>query len=245
MVSIRTCGGTGVPRTAALPLPTRRGDGAQPPNDWESVFGGSAWGRTRELDGSPGDWYLHFFDPGQPDLDWSNPRSTPNSTRCCASGSTAGSPASGSMSPTGWSSRPDLPDLEILGCPILASASSAQPGHPGWDQDGVHDVYRRWRSGGRLLHVRPGSPSPRHGCRHGTACPLLRPDDSTAPLTSISCARRGGQHCFVRASMRPSTRRRRQRRTDMGLRTTTSSALSPGSARLSPTTAVVVRSSWT
>ena len=43
-----------------------RGDG--PPNDWQSVFGGPAW--TRVADGS---WYLHLFDPGQPDLDWTNP----------------------------------------------------------------------------------------------------------------------------------------------------------------------------
>ena len=42
-----------------------RGDG--PPNDWQSVFGGPAW--TRVADGS---WYLHLFDPGQPDLDWTN-----------------------------------------------------------------------------------------------------------------------------------------------------------------------------
>ena len=42
--------------------------GEEPPNNWHSVFGGSAW--TRE---SPdGQWYLHMFDEGQPDLDWTN-----------------------------------------------------------------------------------------------------------------------------------------------------------------------------
>ena len=50
-----------------------RGDGTQPPNDWESVFGGSAWTRIREPDGKPGEWYLHLFDPGQPDLNWTEP----------------------------------------------------------------------------------------------------------------------------------------------------------------------------
>ena len=50
-----------------------RGDGSQPPNDWESVFGGSAWTRIREPDGKPGEWYLHLFDPGQPDLNWTEP----------------------------------------------------------------------------------------------------------------------------------------------------------------------------
>jgi alpha-glucosidase len=42
--------------------------GAQPPNNWESVFGGPAWTRVDD-----GDWYLHLFDTSQPDLDWRNP----------------------------------------------------------------------------------------------------------------------------------------------------------------------------
>jgi alpha-glucosidase len=44
-----------------------RGDG-QPPNNWASMFGGSAWTR----DEATGAWYLHNFAPGQPDLDWWN-----------------------------------------------------------------------------------------------------------------------------------------------------------------------------
>lgn len=40
-----------------------------PPNNWMSYFGGPAW---RYLD-PPGRWYLHSFDPAQPDLDWHNP----------------------------------------------------------------------------------------------------------------------------------------------------------------------------
>src|SRR5688500_7439599 len=35
------------------------------PNDWESIFGGRAW--TQAPDGQ---WYLHLFDPSQPDFDW-------------------------------------------------------------------------------------------------------------------------------------------------------------------------------
>jgi alpha-glucosidase len=44
-----------------------RGDG-QPPNNWTSEFGGPAWTR----DEASGLWYLHNFDPKQPDLDWWN-----------------------------------------------------------------------------------------------------------------------------------------------------------------------------
>ncbi|MEW2464160.1 glycoside hydrolase family 13 protein [Streptomyces sp. NPDC046994] len=45
-------------------------DGRLPPNDWQSAFGGPAWTRTREPDGSPGEWYLHLHAPEQPDLNW-------------------------------------------------------------------------------------------------------------------------------------------------------------------------------
>ncbi|TIC88216.1 glycoside hydrolase family 13 protein [Nocardioides sp. GY 10113] len=48
-------------------------DGEEPPNNWESIFGGPAWTRVTEADGTPGQWYLHLFDSSQPDLDWRNP----------------------------------------------------------------------------------------------------------------------------------------------------------------------------
>ena len=42
-------------------------DGAQPPTDWMSIFGGSAWQRVED-----GQWYLHTFDVAQPDWNWDN-----------------------------------------------------------------------------------------------------------------------------------------------------------------------------
>ncbi|NMN99636.1 glycoside hydrolase family 13 protein [Gordonia sp. TBRC 11910] len=47
--------------------------GSQPPNNWPSVFGGPAWTRVTEADGTPGQWYLHIFAREQPDLNWDNP----------------------------------------------------------------------------------------------------------------------------------------------------------------------------
>lgn len=44
-----------------------------PPNNWVSIFGGPAWTRTTNPDGSPGQWYLHIFDSSQPDVNWTNP----------------------------------------------------------------------------------------------------------------------------------------------------------------------------
>ncbi len=48
-------------------------DGDEPPNNWPSIFGGPAWTRVTEADGSPGQWYLHIFAREQPDLNWENP----------------------------------------------------------------------------------------------------------------------------------------------------------------------------
>ncbi|MFB6141537.1 MAG: alpha-glucosidase [Halosimplex sp.] len=61
---------------------SRRGDGEyadyyhwvegspdEPPNDWESIFGGPAWSWDDEREA----WYLHLFDETQPDLNWTNP----------------------------------------------------------------------------------------------------------------------------------------------------------------------------
>ena len=46
----------------------RKGPGV-PPNNWESLFGHSAW----EYDAAGGQYYYHFFYPQQPDLNWRNP----------------------------------------------------------------------------------------------------------------------------------------------------------------------------
>ena len=47
-------------------------DGDEPPNNWRALFGGPAWTRIAEADGSPGQWYLHFFTPWQPDWNLQN-----------------------------------------------------------------------------------------------------------------------------------------------------------------------------
>jgi alpha-glucosidase len=41
----------------------------QPPNNWESTFGHSAW----TLDRKTNQYYYHYFYPQQPDLNWRNP----------------------------------------------------------------------------------------------------------------------------------------------------------------------------
>ena len=41
-----------------------------PPNNWESIFSGSAW----EWNEATGEYFLHLFSRRQPDLNWRNPR---------------------------------------------------------------------------------------------------------------------------------------------------------------------------
>ncbi len=47
----------------------QKGKNGNLPNDWESVFGGSAW----TLDEASGEYYYHLFYKEQPDLNWRNP----------------------------------------------------------------------------------------------------------------------------------------------------------------------------
>lgn len=45
-------------------------DGPKVPNNWRSIFGGSAWEKVADRD----EYYLHCFGKKQPDLNWENPK---------------------------------------------------------------------------------------------------------------------------------------------------------------------------
>ncbi|MED4987423.1 alpha-amylase family glycosyl hydrolase, partial [Geobacillus stearothermophilus] len=48
----------------------RPGKDGKEPNNWESIFSGSAW----EYDDTTEEYYLHLFSKKQPDLNWENPK---------------------------------------------------------------------------------------------------------------------------------------------------------------------------
>jgi alpha-glucosidase len=114
-----------------------RGDG--PPNDWQSVFGGPAW--TQVADGS---WYLHLFDSGQPDLDWSNPEVRAEFESILRFWFDRGVDGFRIDVAHGLVKADGLPDVGPDTDEILEPAH--RPNHPFWDRDGVHEIYRDWRA---------------------------------------------------------------------------------------------------
>jgi alpha-glucosidase len=111
--------------------------GGEPPNNWRSHFGETAWTRTKNPDGTRGDWYLHLFSPAQPDLNWEHPavrREHEDILRFWFDRGAAGIRIDSAALATKDSALPDLAD-------------DVAPGeHPFVDRDDLHDIYREWRT---------------------------------------------------------------------------------------------------
>ena len=125
----------------------RGATGDRPPNDWTSVFGGPAWERVTEADGTPGQWYLHLFAPEQPDLDWLNPEVRAEFESIIRFWLARGVDGFRIDVAHGLAKDPEMPDIDGR----YAASGLAALGHPHWDRDAVHDVYRSWR---RILDER-------------------------------------------------------------------------------------------
>ncbi|WP_067537641.1 glycoside hydrolase family 13 protein [Nocardia crassostreae] len=117
--------------------PGRGPKGELPPNDWASVFGGSAWTRVPD-----GQWYLHFFAPGQPDLNWQNLQVRREFEDTLRFWFDLGIDGFRIDVAHGMAKDPALPDAG----PRPPAGLSSITDHPGWDQDGVHEVFRDWRN---------------------------------------------------------------------------------------------------
>ena len=116
--------------------------GAEPPNDWSSVFGGRAWSRVTEPDGSLGQWYLHLFAPEQPDLDWMNDEVRQEFESILRFWFDRDVDGFRIDVAHGLAKDPAMPD--VVG--RYVAEGPAAEGHPHWDRDEVHDVYRSWRT---------------------------------------------------------------------------------------------------
>ena len=106
------------------------------------MFGGPAWTRTTDADGTPGQWYLHIFDATQPDFDWSNPVVWEEFRRILRFWLDRGVDGFRVDVAHGLMKADGLPDDTRRRMP--ASMGGDEEGVPYWGQDSVHDVYRDW-----------------------------------------------------------------------------------------------------
>jgi len=117
-------------------------DGAAPPNNWVSVFGGPAWTRITEHDGTPGQWYLHLFDPEQPDLNWDNPEVFEDLAETLRFWLDRGVDGFRIDVAHGMAKPADLPDMTNPDIEML----SVDDDDPRFNHDDVHRIHRGIRS---------------------------------------------------------------------------------------------------
>lgn len=112
-------------------------DGAEPPSDWVSHFGGSAWERVPD-----GQWYLHLFAREQPDLNWDNA-----DVRAAFEGTLrfwADRGVDGFRIDVAHALVKDMSE-PLRSQTTLDTALPLDGSDPLYDRDGLHQIYRSWR----------------------------------------------------------------------------------------------------
>jgi alpha-glucosidase len=118
-------------------------DGEFPPSDWDSVFGGPAWERIIEPDGSPGQWYMHIFAKEQPDLNWANREVRDDFLKTLRFWSDRG--VDGFRVDVAHALTKDLTEPLQSKLEIGTEDGTLDGSHPFWDRDEVHEIYAEWR----------------------------------------------------------------------------------------------------
>ena len=116
--------------------------GLHPPNNWVSIFGGSAWTRVVEPDGNPGQYYLHLFDAEQPDLNWENPEVFDDLEKTLRFWLERGVDGFRIDVAHGMAKPPGLPDMDLTENALLRNNDD----DPRFNHDTVHDIHRGIRS---------------------------------------------------------------------------------------------------
>jgi alpha-glucosidase len=122
-------------------------NGELPPSDWDSVFGGPAWERITEPDGTPGQWYMHIFAKEQPDLNWSNREIRDDFLKTLRFWSDRG--VDGFRVDVAHALTKDLTE-PLLSKVELTEANTGTDGfadgsHPFLYLDALHEIYPEWR----------------------------------------------------------------------------------------------------
>ncbi len=146
-------------------------NGELPPNNWQSMFGGSAWTRVED-----GQWYVHLFDSSQPDLNWENPqvrKEFENILRFWLDRGVDGFRVDQPHAMAKAEGLPDHPYVEEAGAGFIEGRENP----PMWFQDSVHEIFRDWRK------ILDGYPGDRAMCGEAYVLPLsfmalwVRPDE--------------------------------------------------------------------
>ena len=152
------------------------GIGDLPPNNWLSMFGGPAWTRTKNPDGTKGQWYCHLFDSSQPDLNWENTKVQEAFEEILKFWLDRGVDGFRVDQPHAMAKAVGLPDhpyVDRAGAGFIEGEENP----PMWFQDSVHTIFRRWR---QILDSYPGD---RVMCGEAYVLPLsfmalwVRPDE--------------------------------------------------------------------
>ncbi|NRQ37057.1 glycoside hydrolase family 13 protein [Nonomuraea sp. NN258] len=114
------------------------------PNDWESIFGGSAWTQVED-----GQWYLHLFDAAQPDLNWDNHEVRGEFESILRFWLDLGVDGFRVDVAHGMVKAEGLPDVGRTGQAAMIGSEPV----PFFDNEGVHEIHRAWR---RVLDSYPG-----------------------------------------------------------------------------------------
>ena len=120
-------------------------NGELPPNDWQAIFGGNAWTRVSDADGNPEQWYLHLFDPKQPDFNWNNPEVRDEFVSILTFWLDRGVDGFRVDVAHSLIKADGLPDHTAHAQMAGTGDASHDNGGPMWDQEGVHEIYRAWR----------------------------------------------------------------------------------------------------
>ncbi|MCM4078579.1 glycoside hydrolase family 13 protein [Paractinoplanes hotanensis] len=111
----------------------------EPPNNWQSMFGGPAWSRTPD-----GRWYLHLFTPQQPDLNWDDASVVADFDRTLRFWFDLGvdgfrvDVAYGLFKDPSYRDNPGIYSPTLFGHGPEQAMTTNQPG--------VHEIWRRWRA---------------------------------------------------------------------------------------------------
>lgn len=120
--------------------PGKGKDGNEPPNNWRSIFGGSAWTQVCQRPDAPGSawendrsWYLNLFDSSQPDLNWNNLAVQDIFSKILRFWLDRGVDGFRIDVAHGLMKADNLPDWDYQ-----------TPPNPVFDQESVHQIYQQW-----------------------------------------------------------------------------------------------------